>query len=159
MTIEGEQLDNVYSFEYLGSRIQCDGDERADVEYRMTIAQTPFNSLSHMWSDHRLSRRKKVRLYASSVCSAFTHGCEAWRLTESVTKTVNGFNSRCLSIITGDDYRETAARPEFDLVATVIRRRLRFAGHILRMNFHCLLKELDNQTSGHCATWAGLNAH
>ena len=46
MNIEGEQLDNVYSFEYLSSRIQCDGDERADVEYRMTIAQTTFNSLS-----------------------------------------------------------------------------------------------------------------
>ena len=49
-----EPLDNVYSFQYLGSRIQCDGDERADVEYRMAIAQTTFNSLSHthMWKDH-----------------------------------------------------------------------------------------------------------
>ena len=140
VTIEGEHLDNVYSFEYLGSRIQCDGHERADVEYRMSIAQTTFNCLSHMWSDHRLSRRKKIRLYASSVCSAFTHGCEAWRLTEGVTKTVNGFNSRCLSIITGEDYRETAARPEFDLVATVKRRRLQFAGHIFRMDSDRLLR-------------------
>ena len=54
---------------------------------------------------------------------------------------VNGFNSRCLSIITGEDYyREAAVRPEFDLVATVMKRRLRFAGHILRMDADRLLR-------------------
>ena len=53
---------------------------------------------------------------------------------------VNGFNSRCLSIITGEDYRETAVRPEFDLVATVMKRRLRFAGHTLRMDTDRLLR-------------------
>ena len=94
--IEDEPLDNVYSFEYLGSGLQCNGDERADVEYRMAIAQTTFNSLSHMWADHRLSRNMRIKLYASGVCSAFTHGCEAWSMTESVTRTINGFNSRCL---------------------------------------------------------------
>ena len=39
VTIEGAPIDNVYSFEYLGSRQQCDGDERADVQHRMEIAQ------------------------------------------------------------------------------------------------------------------------
>ena len=79
--IEDEPLDNVYSFEYLGSRIQCDGVERADVEYIMAIAQTTFNSLSRMWTDHRLSRNMRIKLYASGVCSVFTHGCEAWSMT------------------------------------------------------------------------------
>ena len=50
--IEGQKLDNVYSFEYLGSRTQCDGDEKADVQYRMDIAQARFSSLHHIWKDH-----------------------------------------------------------------------------------------------------------
>ena len=45
-------LDNVYSFEYLGSRLQRDGDDEADVCYRMVIAQAAFTSLSHLWMDH-----------------------------------------------------------------------------------------------------------
>ena len=93
VTVDGQQLDNVYSFEYLGSRVQCDGDEKADVEYRMVIAQSIFNSLSHIWSDHRLSTNMKIRLYIAGVCSAFTHGCEAWSLTDSIKKSINGFNS------------------------------------------------------------------
>ena len=127
--IEGQQLDNVYTF-----------DEKADVAYRMVIAQTAFNSLSHIWGDHRVTRNMKIRLYKSAVCSAFTHACEAWTLSEDVIKMVNGFNSRCLSHITGKHYKETATHPEFNLVASVIKRRLRFAGHILRMDHTRLLQ-------------------
>ena len=60
VTVEGQQLDIVYSFEYLESRVQCDGDEKADVEYRMAIAQSIFNSLSHIWSDPHLSTNMKI---------------------------------------------------------------------------------------------------
>ena len=55
-------------------------------------------------------------------------------------KMLNGFNSRCLSFITGEQRRETATNPDFDLVAAVVRRRLRFAGHILRMDENRLLR-------------------
>ena len=140
VTIEGHQLDNVYTFEYLGCRVQCDGDERADVDHRMAIAQSIFNSLSHIWSDHRLSSNLKIRLYKAGVCSAFLHGCEAWSLSDRTKRSINGFNSRCLSSITGQDYRETATHPVFNLINAIIRRRLRFAGHILRMDHQRLLR-------------------
>ena len=138
--VEGQQLENVYSFEYLGSRIQCDGDESADVEHRLVIAQNVFNSLHHIWTDHRLPLSMKIRLYRTSVCSSFTHACEAWTLAKPVQKKINGFNSRCLSHITGEDFVETATHPLFDLVAIIIKRRLRFAGHILRMDPERLLR-------------------
>jgi hypothetical protein len=53
---------------------------------------------------------------------------------------INGFNSRCLHVITGKPYRETAMNPDFDLVLAVRRRRLRFLGHVLRMNDSRLVK-------------------
>ena len=140
VTIEGQTLNNVYSFEYLGSRIQCDGDDKADVEYRMNIAQSVFNSLSHIWADQRISRGMRLRLYQTAVCSTFTHACEAWDFTDSVKKMVNGFNSRCLSRILNKEFRETATHPDFNLVALVLKRRLRFAGHILRMGPDRLLR-------------------
>ena len=138
--LEGQQLENVYSFEYLGSRIQCDGDETADVEHRMAIAQNVFNSLIHMWADHRLPMSMKLRLYKSAVCSSFTHACEAWKFTDPVRKMINGFNSRCLAHITGKAFAVTATHPDFDLVTAITKRRLRFAGHILRMSPDRLLR-------------------
>ena len=138
--IEGHQLENVYYFEYLGSRMQCDGDDRADVKYRMDIAQARFSSLHHIWKDHRLRRPMKLRLYESSVCSTLTHACEAWELTEDVRRMLNGFNSRCLHTITKRPHRETATNPEYDLVLAVRKRRLRYAGHVLRMEPHRLVR-------------------
>ena len=58
---------------------------------------------------------------------------QAWTLNRTVTRSINGFNSRCLHIMTGEHYRETATAPAYDLVLAVRRRRLRYLGHALRM--------------------------
>ena len=131
--IDNNVLGNVYSFEYLGSRLQGDGDDEADVRYRMDIAQAAFASLSHLWTDHRLSRNLKLRLYNLCVCSTLTHSCEAWNLTKTVSQILNGFNSRCLHIITGEEYRVTAVSPAYNLLLSVRQRRLRYLGHLLRL--------------------------
>ena len=55
-------------------------------------------------------------------------------------------SSRCLQVMTGDHYRETATAPPYDLVLAVRRRRLRYIGHVLRMpvdrKVRCTLMEL-----------------
>ena len=54
---------------FVGSRLQDDVDDEADVCYN--------TSLSHMWMDHRLSRNMKPRFcYQLSACSTLTHSCE-----------------------------------------------------------------------------------
>ena len=131
--LDNTQIDNVYSFVYLGSCFQSDGDDMADVKHRINIAQSTFSDLHHLWRDHRLPTSMKIRLYQSAVCSSMTHGCEAWDLNDNVCKTINGFNSRCLSVITKSDIHEMASSPLFDLNLTIRKRRLRYLGHILRM--------------------------
>ena len=51
VSIGDDVLENVLNFEYLGSRLQCDGDDQGDVRHRMDIAQTAFGSLSHIIMD------------------------------------------------------------------------------------------------------------
>ena len=131
--VGNEALDNVLHFEYLGSQLQGDGEDEADVCLRMNVAQAAFGSLSHLLSDHRLSCATKLRLYRISVCSTLTHSCEAWILTRTVMRMGNGFNSRCLHVITGEDYRTTATVPAYNLVLVVRKRRLRYLGHVLRL--------------------------
>ena len=101
-------LENAPNLEYLGSRLRGDGSDDADVRHRLEIAQSVFSSLSHLWADHRLSRTTKLQLYRVCVCSSLTHCCEAWTLNRIVIRSINGFNSRCLQVMTGEHYRETA---------------------------------------------------
>ena len=133
MNIGDNVLENVLNFEYLGSRLQCDGDDQVDVRHRMDIAQAVFGSLSRLWSDHRLSWEMKLRLYKLSVCSSLTHCCTAWALTRQVTRMINGFNSRRRHATTRKDYRVTATTPVYDLVFAVRKRRMDYFGHVLRL--------------------------
>ena len=144
-------LENVPNFDYLGSRLQGDGSDDADVRHRLEIAQSAFSSLRRLWADHRLSRTTKLRLYRVCVFSSLTHCCEAWTLNRTVIRSINGFNSRCLHVMTGEHYRQTATAPAYDLVLAVRRRRLRYLGHVLRMPsdrmVRCALMALVTDTS------------
>ena len=133
VSVGQEELENVYSFDYLGARLQCDGADEADVLHRTGIAQTTFSSLTNICSDHCLSRTLKLRTYGLAVCSTFTHASEAWALTDPVLRCINSFNSRCLHVITGEDHRMTATTQAYSLFLVIRRRRLRYLGYILRM--------------------------
>ena len=43
-------LENVHSFEYLGTKLQCSGSNEADVIHLIAIAQTTFGSLTNIWA-------------------------------------------------------------------------------------------------------------
>tara|TARA_R110001592_G_scaffold135322_1_gene351549 strand:- start:32 stop:652 length:621 start_codon:yes stop_codon:yes gene_type:complete len=76
------------------------------------------------------------------VISVLTYGNEIWNLTEKVKAKLRGWNARCLSVITGKGYREETVNTTFDLVARLRSRRLRWAGHILRLEEKSLLRRV-----------------
>ena len=55
-----------------------------------------------------------------------------WWLVESMMRSLNGCNSRCLPLMTDRSYREEEVEPSVDLVALVRARRLRWLVHVLR---------------------------
>ena len=87
----------------------------------------------------------KIQLYSSAVCSILTHAHEAWKLNAAVVRKLRGWNGKHLAIITRDQLEDPddpelfrslirlqTMQPDWDLVATLRVRRLRWVGHILR---------------------------
>ena len=66
VVMEGESLETVYQFNYPGCHFTSDGDDAADMRHRMAIAGERSRGLNHLWSDNRLQRSLKMRLYAAS---------------------------------------------------------------------------------------------
>ena len=85
-----------------------------------------------MWDSSVLDLDTKLQLYESAVVSVLVYGCEGWWLIEQLLRSVNGWNSRCLSRITGRTYREEAVTPSYNLGNRIRSRRLRWLGHVLR---------------------------
>jgi hypothetical protein len=83
-----------------------------------------FSRMCHIWRSKELDTTLKLRLYATAVASVLVYGCEAWPITEKVTKWVGAWNARRLSFITNREIRDEYLVPSFDIVARIRARRL-----------------------------------
>ena len=62
---------------------------------------------------------------------------------------INGWNARSLAVMSGRQIKDEARKPSFDLVSALRVRRLRWLGHVLRMDDRRLVK--------HLKMWSGKN--
>ena len=84
----------------------------------------------------------KIKLYNAAVVSLFTYGCEGWVLSPKLTRKLNGANSRLLAHFTVKTVQEEArtATTTLNLIKEIRKRRLCWAGHILRLGNDRLIK-------------------
>ena len=107
-----------------------------DVKARIAKATRTAGKMRNIWASKHVPLRLKIRLYKAVVCSQLTYGSEAWALSSSVIKAINGANSKMMSRITNKTiHEETSADTRtFDLVRWIRGCRVQWLGHILRMD-------------------------
>ena len=83
--VDGQKLETVTSFKYLGSVIT---DEGSKPEILSRIAQTTaaMTRLKPVWNDRSVTLSSKIRLMRSLVTSIFLYACEPWTLTAELQK-------------------------------------------------------------------------
>ena len=118
------------------------------------MAKARAGTMRHVWSPD-LKMDLKVRLYITSCCSMMVYGSEAWLLDEHARRCINGANAYMLSHITGRTKHDeaTVAKTTFNIMAWIRARRLKWVGHILRLDDKRLVKQtlkviFDNRREG-----------
>ena len=84
--LEGQQLEEVEGFTYLGSGVDKDGGTERDVAARISKARAAYGMLGNIWRDGRISLHTKLRLFNSNVKSVLLYGAETWKLTKGLTQ-------------------------------------------------------------------------
>ena len=99
-----------------------------------------FQRLNRIWSSHSINSTIKLRLYASIVLSTALHACETWTSTARIRNTLDVFHRRCIWKILGLSWQDLVTNMELmrrsgmrALSEIVQTRRLRLAGHVLRL--------------------------
>ena len=82
ITINGEALEVVLHFRYLGTIISADGTDAEDLRQRIGRAWSSFYSLGNVLLERRVPLRRRAAILYTSVISVLVHGCEHWRMTE-----------------------------------------------------------------------------
>ena len=132
--VNGQKLETVTCFKYLGSVIT---DEGSKPEILSRIAQTTaaFTRLKPVLIDKSISLSSKIRLMCSLVTSIFLYACESWTFTAELQR-IQAMEMRCYRKILHISYKDhdtneevrakiqQAIGPHEDLRTIIKRRKL-----------------------------------
>ena len=117
---------------------------------RVGKASTTLARLSKLvWDNPMLTIMTKVKVYRACILSTLLYGSEAWTLSCRQERYMNTFHMRCLRRILGITWqdhvtnRDVLTRAQLtSMYGLLSQRRLRWAGHVRRMEDTRIPKEL-----------------
>ena len=147
---EGEPIEVVSHFRYLGSIVQDDCGMDTEISSRICKASSAFQSLSRiLWHQRKIQTRTKVRVLNSVILPTLLHGLESSVLLEPFVRRLEFFVVRCLRIILGLSVRQKKRHTTIHKIVKqqrisflLTQRRLHFLGHLSRMSEERLPKQL-----------------
>ena len=84
--LEGDTLDEVKDFRYLGSIVDTHGETETDVKKRISKARVAFHLLRNVWKSKVIGETTKIRLFNINVKSVLLYGAETWRIKDHADK-------------------------------------------------------------------------
>ena len=142
--LDGTQIEQVQEFKYLGSLVQEKKvASTTEVHSRIGQATAAFASLRWcLWKKTNISTKNKIRLFRTLILPILLYGSETWTLLKSDINKLEVFQMRCLRQILGvslrDRHRNEIIREKCDnqpsIEEQIQKRRLRWFGHVCRMN-------------------------
>ncbi|VDO81442.1 unnamed protein product [Schistosoma margrebowiei] len=139
ITHDGETLEDVESFTYLGSIIDEQGGSDSDVKASIGKARTAFLQLRNIWNSKQLSTNIKVRIFNTNVKAVLLYGAETWRTTTTTIKKVQVFISSCLRKILNIHWPDIISNSllwertnQLPDEEEIRKRRWKWIGYILR---------------------------
>ena len=91
--VDGEQLENVNNFVYLGSRIDADGKSSPDIRRRIAIAISKLNTMAPLWKSQ--STELTWRTLKACIFPVAIYGCKAWTISKNDEKKLTSFEMKC----------------------------------------------------------------
>ena len=101
ISMNGEQLEEVDSFKYLGSHVTKAGTVDEEVKYRVKEASKCMGGMKSVMSNRALGMSAKRRLYEGVVVPTAVYGAETWNMKEADRRRLDVFEMRCLRSMVG----------------------------------------------------------
>ena len=139
--VDGEQLENVNNFVYLGSRIDADGKSSPDIRRRIAIAISKLNTMTPLWKLQ--STELKWRTLMACIFPVAIYGCEAWTISKTDEKKITSLEMKCHRKILRISWTERKTNASVleqlgvkapQLLNLIKKQKLSYFGHIKRHN-------------------------
>ena len=148
--LNGERLEEVDSFKYLGSQIGRGGGVEEDVNFRVGEARKVAGAMKRLWRNEGMGMEAKKVLYEGVVVPTVLYGSETWGLREAERRKLDVFEMGCLRSMCRLSLRDRVRNEEVRRRAGVERKLsgrvdqsvLRWFGHMERMDEERIAKRV-----------------
>jgi hypothetical protein len=138
--IDGEPIETVSEFNYLGSHISDDGRCTQEIRRRLILGKQALAALGNILRNKDLTIATKVRIVRAMVFPVATYGSESWVINKHDRERIDSFEIYCwrrLLRIPWTARRTNKSvleeiRADHSLESQILKQQLKYLGHIMR---------------------------
>ena len=94
MQIDGETIETVTDFIFLGSKITADGDCSHEIRHSL-LGRKAMTNLGSILNNRDITLPTKVRLVKAMVFPVIMYGCECWTIKKAEQGKIDAFEVWC----------------------------------------------------------------
>ena len=95
MQIDGETVETVSDFIFLGSKITADGDCSHEIKRRLLLGGKVMTNLDNILKSRDITLSTKVCLVKAMVFPVVMYGCESWTAKKAERRRIDAFELWC----------------------------------------------------------------
>ena len=138
--VDGETMETVTDFIFLGSKITADGDCSHEIKRRLLFGRKAVVNLDSILKSRDITLPTKVRLVKAMVFPVVMCGCECWTIKKAERRRINAFKLWCLRRLlripwTARRLNQSVLKeinPEYSLEGLMLKLKLEYLGHLVR---------------------------
>ena len=93
--IDGEAMETVRDFVFLGSNITADGDCSHEIERRLLLGRKVMTNLDSILKSRDITLPTNVHLVKAMVFPLVMYGCESWTIKKAAHRRIDAFELWC----------------------------------------------------------------
>ena len=138
--IDGETVETVTHFIFLGSKITADGDCNHEIKRRLLIGRKAMANLDSILKSRDITLPTKVRLVKAMVFPIVMYGYESWTIKKAEHQKVDAFKLWCwrrLFRVSWTAWRLNQSiikeiNSEYSLEGLMLKLKLQYFGHLIQ---------------------------
>ena len=93
--IDGETMETVTVFIFLGSKITTDGDCSHEIKRHLLLGRKVMTNLDGIFKSREITLPTKVHLVKAMVFPVVMYGCESWTVKKAERRRIDAFELWC----------------------------------------------------------------
>ena len=93
--IDGETVETVSDFIFLGSKVTADGDCSHEIKRRLLLGRKVMTNLDSIFKSRDITLPTKIHLVKAMVFPVVMYGCESWTVKKAERGRIDAFELWC----------------------------------------------------------------